>query len=159
MTITAYRLTKAKYAETAMSGEGARLYGGRWSPPGLPAVYLADSLPLALLETLVHLERPGVLDSYIYIEVSFAEDLVLALDPADLSEDWRSNPEPLSTTEIGASWLREQASLLLRVPSAVVPQSYNFLLNPAHPDLVEAEISEPSPFDVDRRLVQNAARR
>jgi RES domain-containing protein len=150
--LTAYRLTKARYAETAFSGEGARLYGGRWSPPGLPVVYLADSLPLALLEVLVHLERQAVLEAYVYFKVAFPDDLLLVLDDSDLPEDWRSDPEPLSTTEIGAAWLRERASLLLRVPSAVVPVNHAYLLNPLHPAMAEVDIEGPFPFDLDPRL-------
>jgi RES domain-containing protein len=149
---TAYRLTKAKYADTAFTGEGARLYGGRWSPSGVPLVYLAESLPLAVLEILVHLERPAVLTSYVYFELSCPDELVFALDDEDLPGDWRSEPEPISTTNIGAAWVAEQASLLLRVPNAVVPGSYNFLLNPAHPAMDRAEISGPFPFEFDPRL-------
>ncbi|MEX2542065.1 MAG: RES family NAD+ phosphorylase [Trueperaceae bacterium] len=152
MILTAYRLIKAKYADTAFSGEGSRLNGGRWSPPGLPVVYLAGSLPLAVLEILVHLERPTVLGSYVFFEVSFSEETVLALDDDDLPEGWRSDPEPLATATIGANWISGQASLLLRVPSAVVPQNHNYLLNPAHPDITRAEIAGPFPFDVDHRL-------
>jgi RES domain-containing protein len=152
--LTAFRLTKARYSDTAFSGEGARLYGGRWSPPGLPVVYLADSLPLAVLEVLVHLERQSVLDSYAYFEVAFADDLLLVLDDSDLPEDWRSDPEPLSPAEIGAAWVREQASLLLRVPSAVVPVNHIFLLNPHHPAMAELEIAGPFPFGLDPRLAE-----
>lgn len=152
MTLTAFRVVKAKYSDTAFSGEGARRYGGRWSPPGLPVVYLADSLPLAALEILVHLERPAVLTSYVFFEVAFAEELMLVLDDDDLPRDWRSDPEPLSTVNIGAAWLAEQASLLLRVPSAVVPQNWVYLLNPAHPDFARAEIAGPRPFEFDPRL-------
>ncbi|MEX2536988.1 MAG: RES family NAD+ phosphorylase [Trueperaceae bacterium] len=153
MSTKAYRLTKSKHADTAFSGEGARLYGGRWSPPGISVVYLADSLPLAVLETLVHLERPQVLDSYVYFEVSFESDLVLALDAADLPEDWRSNPEPVSAAVVGAAWARDQASLLLQVPSAVIPQNHNYLLNPAHPDREKLTLKGPMLFDFDSRLV------
>lgn len=151
----AYRLTKARYAATAFTGEGARLYGGRWSPPGLSVVYLADSLPLAVLETLVHLERPGVLTSFVYFEVSFDDRLVLSLADEDLPSDWRSHPEPLSTQAVGESWIREQASLLLRVPSTVVPRNHNYLLNPTHPKMPSLAIAGPFPFELEPRLAKD----
>lgn len=148
----AFRLTKAKYADTAFSGEGARLYGGRWSPPGLAVVYLAESLPLAALEILVHLERPAVLAGYVYFQVRCPDELVLTLADEDLPTDWRSSPEPVSTVSIGSAWISEKASLLLRVPSTVVPGSYNFLLDPAHPAFAELEIDGPFDFEFDPRL-------
>jgi RES domain-containing protein len=153
LTLAAYRLTKARYADTAFDGEGARLNGGRWNPVGVPVVYLAESLPLAALETLVHLERPRVLSAYVYFEVAFVAELVLAVAEDDLPPDWQANPEPASTVAIGEAWLRSQASLLLRVPSVVVPKSYNYLLNPVHPDREKVLIKGPYPFTFDSRLV------
>ena len=152
MTLTAYRLTKAKYADTAFDGEGARVNGGRWNPVGTSVVYLSDSLPLAALETLVHLERAVVLEAYIYFEVSFESEGVLDLAPKDLPEDWRANPEPASTVAIGAAWLLSQASPLLRVPSVVIPKNYNYLLNPGHPERNKLEVQGPFPFSFDARL-------
>ena len=152
MTLTAYRLTKAKYADTAFDGEGARVNGGRWNPVGTSVVYLSDSLPLAALETLVHLERAVVLDAYVYFEVSFETEGVLDLAPEDLPEDWQANPEPASTVAIGEAWLLRQASLLLRVPSVVIPKNYNYLLNPGHPERDELEVQGPFPFSFDARL-------
>jgi RES domain-containing protein len=152
LTLTAYRLTRATYAETAFDGEGAKLYGGRWNPVGVPVVYLAESLPLAALETLVHLERPRGLEAYVYFEVAFTDQLVLALAEEHLPPDWQDSPEPASTVAIGEAWLRSQASLLLRVPSVVVPRSYNYLLNPAHPDQEQVLIRGPYPFKFDSRL-------
>jgi RES domain-containing protein len=152
LTLTAYRLTKARYADTAFDGEGARLNGGRWNPVGVAVVYLAESLPLAALETLVHLERPSVLEAYVYFEAAFVDQLALTLAEDDLPPDWQASPEPASTVAIGEAWLRSQASLLLRVPSIVVPKSYNYLLNPAHPDREQLLIKGPYPFKFDSRL-------
>ncbi|UCC72121.1 MAG: RES domain-containing protein [Gemmatimonadota bacterium] len=152
MTLQAYRLTKAIFADRAFDGEGARLNGGRWNPAGIPVVYLADSLPLAVLETLVHLERSRVLDAFVWFEVIFADALVLGLPAEELPHDWQANPEPASTVAIGEAWARRRASLLLRVPSAVVPQNKLYLLNPAHPDFGSVEITGPFPFTFDQRL-------
>lgn len=152
MTLKAYRVTKAKFAETAFDGEGAYLHGGRWNPVGVAVVYLADSLALAVLETLVHLERPRALDAYAYFEVAFASELALAVTERDLPPDWHADPEPASTVAIGEAWLKSKASLLLRVPSVVVPQGYNYLLNPAHPDRDRVVIDGPHPLRFDARL-------
>jgi RES domain-containing protein len=118
----------------------------------VPVVYLAESLPLAALETLVHLERPRGLEAYVYFEVAFTDQLVLALAEEHLPPDWQDSPEPASTVAIGEAWLRSQASLLLRVPSVVVPRSYNYLLNPAHPDQEQVLIRGPYSFKFDSRL-------
>jgi RES domain-containing protein len=150
--VAAYRLSKSRYAATAFTGEGARLYGGRWSPTGVPVVYLSESLPLAALEVLVHLERPPLLETFVYFRLTFDSSLVLTVAPEDLPEAWNSNPEPLANAAIGEAWFREQASAILHVPSAVVPGSYNFLLNPVHPDFELVEIDGPRPFAFDSRL-------
>lgn len=82
--ITAYRITKQRFQESAFSGEGARLGGGRFNSVGMPAVYVASSLPLALLEVLAGLSRQRRLDPYVYFEVRFEERHVTELDLEEL---------------------------------------------------------------------------
>lgn len=115
----------------------------------MPVVYLAGSLPLAVLETLVHLERSSLLDSYVYFEVQFESEQVLAIADDDLPADWQVSPEPSSTMAIGEAWVERQASLLLQVPSVVIPRHYNYLLNPVHPDRDQLTIQGPWPFSFD----------
>ena len=87
-----------------------------------------------------------------YFEVSFAEELLLELDPADLPADWRAVEIPKSTQRIGDAWCKSHTSLLLSVPSRVMPQARNYLLNPEHPDRLKLEVEGPFGFQFDERL-------
>ncbi len=141
--IEAWRLVKAKHAETAFSGEGARLAGGRWGSVGTALVYMSASLSLAELEVLVNLPTDRLLASYAAFRVRFGSGFVEVLSAASLPANWRHDPAPQSTKAIGDTWVREGRSLVLRVPSAVVPSEWNYLLNPAHPDAEQLEVSGP----------------
>ncbi len=153
--ITVWRLTKAKYAASALSGYGSTLRAGRWHPRGRPVVYCASSPSLALLETLVHVERPDLLRfDYVAVPVTLQEDHVERLVPKDLPAVWRAWPHPASTQALGARWFDAQRSVALEVPSAVVPHERNVLLNPLHPRFREVVAGDPEPFPVDPRLAR-----
>ena len=147
-----WRLIKARLAAHAFSGEGARLYGGRWSSPGTPVVYISETLSLAALEVLVHVQSSGLLTSYVTCRVDFDSNWSDIFNPASLPPDWRSSPAPAELRAIGDDWVRVRRSLLLKVPSAIVPQEHNYLINPAHPDFARLNIGPPEPFTFDTRL-------
>ena len=129
--------------------------GGRWNSVGTRMVYLGSSLALAALETLVHTPRFKLLEeSYVYFEVSAADEWLLELDPTDLPADWRAAEIPKSTQRLGDAWCRERASLLLNVPSRVMPQEQNTLMNPEHPDRPKLAVEGPFKFQFDERLGQ-----
>lgn len=152
-TITVWRLTKAKYAQNALSGYGSTVRGGRWHPRGRPVVYAASSPALALLETLVHVERADLLRfAYAAIPVTLREEHLERLAAADLPADWKAWPHPASTQALGARWFDEARSVALEVPSAVVPHEKNVLLNPLHPQFREVAVGPPDPFPIDHRL-------
>ncbi len=150
--VTAWRLVKADYAGTAFDGEGARMYGGRWNPPGVAVVYLADSLALAALETFVHLSRAATSLRFVAFEVRIQDGLVERLDRRKLPSDWRTIPVPESTQKIGARWAVDRRSVALKVPSLVVPVENNYLLNPSHPDFRKVKIAKKIPFSFDPRM-------
>ena len=106
---TAYRLVKTKFAATAYSGEGARLYGGRWNSPGVSVVYLAGSVSLAMLEVLVHTEDAALLESYSIGEVTYddarAATLVSTLDVKDLPPTWKDVPAGTATQAVSYTHL------------------------------------------------------
>ena len=136
-----WRLCKAVHADLA--GEGARLFGGRWNSPARPVLYTADSAALAVLEVKVHLDLPPELipDDYVLmgIELGAADIEDVAVLPSDLRE-------------FGDAWLRERRSLALRVPSVIVPEAANILVNPAHRLAGGLRIRSVRPFSFDRRL-------
>lgn len=151
MTVTARRVVSPRRARTAFDGEGARLHGGRWTSPGRAVVYVAATTSLALLETLVHAPST-LLPAYVAIPVTFDAKLVSTIEIASLPRRWRSHPFPAALRRIGDEWLASGVSAALRVPSAVVPEESNFLLNPAHPDFPRISIGSPVALDVDFRL-------
>jgi RES domain-containing protein len=154
-TTTAWRIVKAVRVSDALTGEGARRAGGRWNYPGTAMVYTAGSLALAALEVLVHLDGPQLLQSYVQIPVEFTERLCRRLDLDSLPEDWADNPAPESTKRIGTEWIDAHASVVLGVPSAVVPDEFVYLINPRHSDFPDLRIGQPASFRFDPRLVRN----
>ena len=137
----AWRLCREPFAD--LSGEGARRYSGRWNKPGRPLVYAASSAALAVLEVRVHLDlAPELLpDDYVLLTVD--------LDELDVEEVLDLPPDP---AVFGDTWLEERRTPVLRVPSVIVPESPNLLLNPLHPDAVAARILRQRRFSFDRRL-------
>jgi len=152
--LTAWRIVKAKRLSNAFDGEGARLFGGRWNSPGVPMVYLAGSRALAALEMAVHLDRSTLLASFALIECSFDESLVAGLASSALPSDWKTSPPPLALATLGDTWVKEAKTAILAVPSAVIEEELNFLLNPGHPDFAKVKISTPRRFDFDPRLLK-----
>jgi RES domain-containing protein len=145
-----WRIVKEKHAATAFSGDGARLNGGRWNSVGTSVVYTSGSIALAALESLVHL-NPPVIFKYVAILIEF--DRALVEEVAALPADWREEPPPLATKEIGDIWIQDARSAVLRLPSVIIPNEPNYLLNPAHPDFKRIFIGRAEPFSFDPRLV------
>ncbi|MDP4528270.1 RES domain-containing protein [Alkalimonas delamerensis] len=129
-----YRLVHQKWAAQAFDGEGARLYGGRWNSKGKACIYTAGSEALAMLEVLVHLNNRVALKQFRLFQLQLPDDALLSLSPQHLPANWQMQPASAGTANIGDSWLQEQASLALAVPSVLAPREHNILLNPSHPD-------------------------
>ncbi len=149
--IQAWRLVKTRRADSAFSGEGARIAGGRWNHSGTSVVYVSGALSLAMLELLVHLDSQAryTLD-LVSIPVSFPARLVGTI--STLPRHWRAEPAPRQTKDIGTSWVKSASSCVLQVPSVIVPDESNFVLNPAHPEFRRMEIGTPRPVSLDPRL-------
>ncbi len=155
MTLTAWRIVQTAFVTSAFSGEGARLYSGRWNHRGERMVYTAGALSLAALELLVHLEAPKLMVSYLQIPIQFEDTLCRTLDRNSLPPDWQQSPAPGSMKDIGSEWLQSAVSAVLAVPSVIVPDEILFLLNPQHPDFPTIHIGEPAPFQFDPRLLKS----
>jgi len=153
--ITAWRLVKSRHAAAAFDGEGARLHGGRWNSPGTRVAYASDSIALAALEVLAHLQSTAVLQAYSLVSLSFPEKTVEALQATALPARWRRFPSPPENHAIGDQWVAEGRSLILRVPSVIIPTAANFLINPSHPDFGKLVIGRPERFAFDARLLKN----
>jgi RES domain-containing protein len=149
-----WRLIKTKYAATPFDGEGARLYGARWNSPGNRVAYASGNSALAVLEVLVHMTGGGSLPGYSLVCASLPDSLVEVIAPADRPGDWDSSPVPPEAQAVGDAWLASTRSLALQVPSALVRDSYNILINPEHGDFGRLTIISSEPFDFDRRLLR-----
>jgi len=149
-----WRLVKTKYAGTAFDGEGERLYGARWNSPGNRVAYASSNSALAVLEVLVHMTGGGSLPGYSLVCASLPDSLVEVIAPADLPDNWDSSPVPPEAQAVGDAWLASTRSLALRVPSALVRDSYNILIDPEHGDIEQLRIESSEPFDFERRLLR-----
>jgi len=154
----AWRITKAKHAANAFQGEGARMFGSRWSSPGTRVAFASETLSLAVLEVLVHLQKSPGLAGYVVFTVDFPNRCIEQLDESLLPENWRHFPAPPQVQAIGDRWIDTASSVILRVPSAIIPQEYNFLINPAHNEFAELVIGGPTPLEVDSRVFGDKAK-
>jgi len=151
--IEAWRLDKARYAKDAFTGEGARRVSGRWQHKGIPVVYVSDSLALAVLEKFVHLGFDVSHIKFVYRKIEIPDTVIVEkLKTTDLPNDWTAEPPNNSTKDIGTDWARKAETAVLRVPSVLVPKSWNYLLNPTHSDFKKIRISDAMPFVFDARM-------
>jgi RES domain-containing protein len=154
--IRAWRIVNARNAATAFSGDGSRRSGGRWNSRGYRAVYLADSLALANLEVMVHGVSYETLQNYVCILTSIPKKITQEVDLKSLPRNWRNDLPPAELREIGDRWLNGKKSAVLKVPSAVIPVEFNYVLNPRHKDFGKIEIAEPLSLTFDKRLFGDA---
>lgn len=152
--VTAWRIVRPAYAANAFDGEGARVSGGRWNSPGRRVVYTADSVALAALEMLVHLQSSALLSQYVVIPCRFPRRLIKIVDAAALPANWSASPAPAAVRRLGDEWLTRRTSAVLSVPSAVIESERNYLLNPQHPDFASIVIDSARPFVFDARLAR-----
>jgi RES domain-containing protein len=150
--LEAWRIVREKYVETALTGEGAAKYGGRWNLPGRRVVYTSQSKSLAALELLVHL-NPPVFFTYMAIRMQFDEKMAMHLPDAELPSDWTVEPPSFSTQRLGSQWVEKAGSALLAVPSVIIREEVNYLINPMHGDFAKIRISPAAEFTIDRRLI------
>jgi RES domain-containing protein len=150
--VEAWRIVKEKHAATALTGEGSAKTGGRWNSRGVRVVYASGWKSLAVLENLVHL-NPPVRFKYVALRLKFDEALIEVFPRKALPRKWRVEPPPTSTQVLGNLWVQEARSAVLALPSVIIPEEFNFLLNPAHPDFPKISIGKPERFEFDPRLL------
>ncbi|HME69489.1 MAG TPA: RES family NAD+ phosphorylase [Myxococcota bacterium] len=149
-----WRILKAEHAATAFTGEGAMVYPGRWHHAGTPVVYCSESRALAALEQLVHLHRNRLPPHFVCFEVAIPDGVTIrAVRVENLPAEWRRQPGPPELRDIGTRWAESGETVVLQVPSAVVPGEHNFLVNPRHPLFGRLVIGDPEPFEFDERMI------
>src|SRR5688572_19803948 len=149
-----WRICRRRYAAGAATGEGARLYGGRWNSRGVRVGYASTSLALAAIETFVNLEpnlRPRDLVS---IEVEMPDAAGIdRIEPKALPADWYETRDE-SLHRFGGEWIHTGRSVALLVPSAAIRGEWNILLNPVHTDFTKVRFREQIPFEFDLGMFQ-----
>jgi RES domain-containing protein len=153
-----WRIVKKQHIDSAFTGVGARLYGGRWNHIGTSIVYTSDSLALAAMELFIHVQRadkkrPVKSVKLFSIEIKVPKGIpITEIEFEEIPETWKNIPASDESKDVGTNWAREGKSLLLKVPTVVVPAGFNYLINPLHKDFIKLDISEPKEFIFDRRL-------
>lgn len=152
VSVTAYRVVKARYSRQAFSGFGAQRYGGRWNTKGHAVVYTSESLSLALLEVLVHLPRPRLLANHRASRVEISAGQIERLPT--LPRGWRTDVR--KTRAVGDEWLERGSSPVLEVPSVLFRcgdvEPKNYLLNPLHAAFGSIDVGRFRPLEIDRRI-------
>ena len=146
-----WRLTKQKYA--ALNGEGARLYGGRWNSVGKPMVYTSSHLSLAILEQLVRMDIDEIPEDFVSLQIKIPSKLrVSHIALNEFPANWKKHIDFTWFRQQGEQWLAKQHTAVLIVPSVVVSEETNILLNPMHVDFHKIQLVRTQAFDFDKRL-------
>ena len=150
-----YRIERIKYLKTTLTGIGASMSNGfRWNSFNTKIIYTADSRALATLEVSVHLDINEDLptDRY-YVEIEIPKEITIhEVKVEDLPENWNSNPPTLITQTIGDDFVFQNESAVFKVPSSIVLQEFNYLINPNHPDAKKMKVIGKTPMNFDQRL-------
>lgn len=147
-----WRLARA--AHPALDGDGARRVGGRWNSPGVAVVYTSGTLALAALELLAHTDPDLVPRDLRAFEVDIPDAIRPGLlDPASLPRGWRAASGHPDCRAAGDAWVQAGDEAVLGVPSALIPEERNYLLNPAHAQAARVRVVRARPFAFDARLL------
>jgi len=151
--IVLWKICKERRRADSFTGEGARLAGGRWNERGTSVVYVSDSLALSALETLVHIQKTHTYLAYISFRIEVPDEVRVEEFPRNrLPAGWRKEPPSKETMEIGTRWAKGRSTAILKVPSVIIPQEYNYVLNPLHPDFHKIGKVETGSFSFDPRM-------
>lgn len=157
MTVKLWRIAKntAQYQANDMSGGGAKTVGGRWNSKGNAVIYTSPTIALATLETLAHIGDEIAARNRFLILLEVPDDLWAAretLDIARLDPTWASEPPGMATISLGDAWIKGHTATLLEVPSVIIHEEFNVLINPSHPDVARIKASLIRQFVYDPRL-------
>ena len=153
-----FRIAKRKFIED-LSGEGARLFGGRWNKKGTSLLYTSECRSLATVEYLVHLPMSIMANDVCIAEIEIPDtSSISTVDISMLPDLWMSYPSPKEIAEIGDKWKWENSTLLLKVPSAVVKNEWNYLVNTGHHDFPKVRIVTVEEYVFDTRLLRRRSK-
>lgn len=146
-----YRVGKTKYAGD-LTGEGAKLFGGRWNNKMVGCLYTSESRALAVLEFTVNVNIDDIPRALSITVIEIPDETIRILNETDLPGDWKLSPAPSSTKDFGSKLLLAVAEPVIKAPSTIIPAEFNFLLNPLHPDSRKFNIIDIVDFIFDLRI-------
>ena len=156
MTFTVFRLGKQAYRNQLFSGQGGLYASGRWTPRGRPVVYASATISLAVLEYTANYRRRGWVPATVLgravIPAGVRFDTVV-MDK--LPANWFTTPSPPQLEKFGGEWLERGETAMLKVPSAIVIEEWNYLINPFHADFRKLRVSKPQPFSFEQRVARS----
>jgi RES domain-containing protein len=151
--VRVWRICRKPFTSDTLAGRGGLFTSGRWHTVGRTIVYTSQSLALAALEVLVQVDRDLVPSDLIQVEIDIPEDLdIRQIDIKELPKNWKSYPAPPALQERGNSWRAEGLTPVLQVPSSLIPEEANFLINPQHENAHRVKITSTKRFAYDSRL-------
>lgn len=149
-----YRITKLKY-KSDLSGKGAEIFGGRWNPIGVAALYTSESRSLAVLEVLAHTSKEFMPLKYAIITLRIPKTLIKKVKIIEsLPKEWNSLQTNQKTQEIGKVEFEENNQLGIIVPSSIITKEFNVILNPKHKEIGKLKIMETEIFKIDERVIK-----
>ena len=148
--MTVFRITNSFYKDD-LSGQGAKIYGGRWNLPAHQALYTSQHISLCVLEMLVNISLIESSLKYHLLKISIPDTIVPTIIlNKKLKANWQD--DEAYTRFMGTEFLKNKQAAVLKIPSAVIDQENNYLLNPLHTDFKKIVISKSTPFKFDNRL-------
>lgn len=146
-----YRISSPKFIED-LSGAGAKQYGGRWNDKGVAMVYFAQTRAMAVMEVLVHLRPEDIDRDFILAVFEVYEDKILTVEFKDLPKTWKEESEVENLKKIGNKFITDGKYLIMKVPSVILEEDFNLVLNPNHPDAEKIKLVEKRIFKFDLRF-------
>lgn len=144
-----YRCALKKWSKD-LSGQGAFIYGGRWNSPGVPMIYTAENNVLSALEVALRIPLEHISKDYWMVSIEVG-DKIKAHEPT-LPKDWNLKTD--ITRSLGDDFVKKANALVMKVPSALISDAFNYLINPKHPDIGKVKVLEPRPILFDKRLME-----
>ena len=146
-----YRIARTSFAAD-LTGEGARLYGGRWNHKNTPCLYTSGSRALAVLEYTVNVNIADIPRALSIAAFELPDTSIISFSVRDLPGDWRQSPAPSSTKDFGTALLKHAQALAIKIPSVIIPEEWNYLINPLHPAIQDVAITGISDYPYDIRI-------
>jgi len=146
-----YRIGKTKHAND-LTGEGSKLFGGRWNHKTVPCIYTSESRALALLEYTVNINIEEIPRALSVVTFEIPENNIELVTEEQMPGNWKEVPAPASTKDLGTRILQTSLSPVIKIPSSVIPYEFNFILNPRHRDSKYFKILQIKDFVYDVRI-------